>query len=147
MEPLGQAHRPAVLSLPVWRLMRRNFVTIAPSEPLQDAHQLMRVARLRHLLVAEDGTLVGVLSYRDLQETLLDRFMRGQAATDGTAEHVGSAMRPQPYTIAPDARLYDAATRLCGLRLGCLPVVERRAGRALLVGILTETDLLQAACV
>ncbi|MGI9592697.1 MAG: CBS domain-containing protein, partial [Myxococcota bacterium] len=95
---------------------------------------------------AEDGTLVGILSYRDLQETLLDRVMRGDGVTDGAAEHVESAMRPQPYTITPDARLYDAATRLCGLRLGCLPVVERRAGRAFLVGILTETDLLQATC-
>jgi CBS-domain-containing membrane protein len=143
MKPLGQPERPAVLLLPVRRVMRRNFVTVPPFERLADAWQTMRVARLRHLLVEDEGALVGILSYRDLQELLLERWMEG--STPAEEEPVAVAMRSQPYTITPETRIYDAVSRLCGLRLGCLPVVERHGGRLCLVGIVTETDLLQAA--
>jgi CBS domain-containing protein len=58
---------------------------------------------------------------------------------------VAKAMRSKPYAVTPDTRLCDAAARLCSLRLGCLPVVERTDVRPALVGIITEVDLLLAA--
>lgn len=129
--------------LPVRRIMRRDFLTVAPGETLGGAYQLMRFARLRHLLVEENGVLVGILSYRDLLEAFLATSEQrpGSARPDDT---VASAMRPKPYAITPDTLLRDAATRLCSLRLGCLPVVDRSEGPASLVGIVTEADLLQA---
>ena len=133
-----------VLLLPVRRVMRRDFVTVPPGDRLDAARDLMRFARLRHVLVEEDGRLVGILSYRDLQESLLeggpDRV--SHARPD---DPVSTAMRPRPYAVTPDTPLRDAASRLCSLRLGCLPVVERQVTRPPLVGLVTETDLLLAA--
>lgn len=124
--------------------MRRDFVTIPPHEPLAEAFRLMRFARLRHLLVEEDGCLVGILSYRDLQEALLTH-LSGRPGSDLPSAPVSSAMRSEPYAVTPDTSLRDAATRLCSLRLGCLPVVESRTQRPALIGIITELDLLRAA--
>lgn len=144
MQPTAPDRLPEVLSLPVRRVMRRDFVTVPPDELLSEAHHLMRFARLRHLLVEENGRLVGILSYRDLQEALLTQ-PAGRPAAASPSDPVAKAMRPKPYAITPDTPLRDAAARLCSLHLGCLPVVERHEPRPALIGIITELDLLLAA--
>jgi acetoin utilization protein AcuB len=144
MQPTGHEHHIPVLTLPVRQVMRRDFVTVPPTESLADAYQLMRFARLRHLLVEEHGYLVGILSYRDLQDILVSPATH-RPAKASSDDPVTRAMRAKPYAITPDTRLCDAATRLCSLRLGCLPVVERTDVRPALVGIVTEVDLLLAA--
>ena len=58
---------------------------------------------------------------------------------------VEQAMARATWAVTPDTRLREAAARLCNLRVGCLPVVDGRGGRARLIGIVTEADLLRAA--
>jgi CBS domain-containing membrane protein len=118
----------------VQQIMRRDFVCSAPEEPLEEARQTMRLARLRHMLVTRGDALVGILSYRDLLERLDARVSSGAC--------VGDAMQRAPLAVGPDASLGEAADRMCRYGYGCLPVVE---GGDRLVGILTETDLLRAA--
>lgn len=124
--------------------MRRDFVTVTPQEPLAEAFRLMRFARLRHLLVEDGGDLVGILSYRDLQEALLV-YLQEPGVSALPQVPVASAMRRRPFAVTPDTTLHDAATRLCNLRLGCLPVVESEDERRALIGIVTEVDLLRIA--
>ena len=54
-------------------------------------------------------------------------------------------MSGSPYVVDPQTPLRLAAERMTRLHVGCLPVVEEDAGRARLVGVLTEADLLRAA--
>ena len=59
------------------------------------------------------------------------------------ARALRSVMTPREVeTIAPDAPLATAASRLVGHRIGCLPVVR---DDRVMVGLVTETDLLAAA--
>jgi CBS domain-containing protein len=133
----------AVISGSVARIMRHSFVTAAPDETLDGASQTMRLARLRHLLVTQGDHLVGILSYREILEGLLE------VGAPGTARRVGDAMRRAPAFATPETTLAEAADRMCRYGLGCLPVLEptpgapAEAGR--LVGIITEADLLRAA--
>ena len=127
-------------------LMRREFISVPPEETLLDAHRTMRLARLRHLLVVENGVLVGILSYRDLQDAVVERGVR----EDGVAWHealhgvsVREAMVALPYCVRPETPADEAARRMLRLRLGCLPVCENEALQ--LVGLLSESDLLRAA--
>ncbi len=128
-------------------VMRRDFITISGGESLLEALELMRLARLRHLTIENNGVLVGILSYRDLQDALLARSTadgeRNASALRGTtaAEHLTGT----PFSIAPDATLEEAAARLERLRVGCLPVVEIAEQGLRVVGLLTEMDLLRAA--
>jgi acetoin utilization protein AcuB len=126
--------------------MRREFIRISGGESLLEALEVMRLARLRHLPIENNGVLVGILSYRDIQDVLL-------AHLDWNAGHPGSALRESAaidhlagpaFSIAPDATLAQAAARLEHLRVGCLPVVELTPQGPRLLGLLTETDLLRA---
>jgi CBS domain-containing protein len=128
-------------------VMRRDFITISRGESLLEAFELMRLARLRHLTIENDGVLVGILSYRDLQDTLLARSLRDseRAALALRATPAVDLLTGAPFSIAPDATLEEAAARLEQLRVGCLPVVELGEHGLRVVGLLTEMDLLRAA--
>jgi CBS domain-containing protein len=130
---------------PVRDVMRRDFVTVTVDEPLAEALRIMRFARLRHLLVEADGVLVGVLSYRDLLDRIVDAWQHGAPQLAPSSVPVEQAMARATWAVTPDTRLREAAARLCNLRVGCLPVVDGRGARARLIGIVTEADLLRAA--
>ncbi len=128
--------------------MRSAFITVAPDESLLGAHRTMRLARLRHVLVASGDVLVGVVSYRDLQELMtlyLERHGGGDRDASLRALAVRDAMVDLPEVVSPDASVAEAAMRLSRLRLGCLPVVESSVDGAHLVGLLTEADLIRFA--
>ena len=131
----------------VGELMRREFVTVSTDESLLEALRIMQLARLRHLLVERDGALAGVLSYRDLQNRTIEQLDRSAGPLEASmhALTVEEAMMDSPYVVAPDTPSQEAASRLCHLGIGCLPVVEEGPGGLRLVGIITENDLLRAA--
>ena len=112
--------------------MRRDFAQLGPDESLANAVQTMRLARLRHLIVARDDALLGMLSYRELLERGGER-LRGRVA---------DLMERQLITIPPEASLAEAAGPMCRYGIGCLPVVT---GDGRLVGLVIESDLLRAA--
>jgi len=129
-------------------LMRREFITVPAEEPLLEAQRTMRLARLRHLLVVENGMLVGIVSYRDLQDEVLERAARetGVAWLEALrGVPVREAMVAAPYYVRPETPADEAARRMLRLRLGCLPVCENGTGALRLVGLLAESDLLRAA--
>lgn len=123
-------------------LMRRQFITASPGDRLADVRQTMRLARLRHLVVAEDGYLVGILTYRDLLETTLER--RGNGSEEREVA-VAVAMVSDPEWVSVERSLAEVAARLWQSGLGCLPVVAPSSEGPRLVGLVTEADLLRAA--
>ncbi len=131
----------------VHELMKREFVTMAPGESLLEAERIMRLARIRHMPIIEQGQLVGILSHRDVVEwSIPDRaygsprqreeFLQGIA--------VAEAMHSKPWTARPGTSLREAAERMLRFKIGCLPVVESGADGLRLVGLITESDLLRA---
>lgn len=105
--------------------------TIAPDAAAEDAWRLMRAERIHHLVVNEGGTIVGVISNRDLGGT--------EAGTSGRAgRRVSAVMTAQTVTATPRTTLREAANLMRGRGIGCLPIVDGKR----LVGILTVTDLL-----
>jgi acetoin utilization protein AcuB len=128
--------------------MRREFITVAAAESLLEASRTMRLARLRHALVVDGGRLVGILSYRDLQDDALARAERGSPERwreELRQRAVREAMVASPYFVQPDTPADEAALRMVRLHLGCLPVCESADDELRLVGILAESDLLLAA--
>ena len=129
-------------------LMRRDFVSLAPGDSLLEAERTMRLGRIRHLPVIEDGLLVGILTHRDLLEGSL-ASVREVAVAD-RIEHlratpVERVMRRDPWTVEPETSLRDAAQRMLHLKIGCLPVVNSGERGPVVIGLITESDLLRAA--
>jgi acetoin utilization protein AcuB len=128
----------------VAKRMMRNPVCVDENDSMKKAMDLLKDREIRHLPVLKDGEkLVGIVTERDIKQAspspataleireiyyLLDKVK------------VKQIMTRRPYTISSTAPIEEAALIMREKRIGCLPVVEE--GR--LVGILTETDLLDA---
>lgn len=129
----------------VGEIMRTEVLTLSPDETLDLGQDIMRLGRLRHMPVVEEGRLVGMVSDRDLFSRSLARALE----LDGPSMRgflrsidVGSVMSKELVTVGPDTPLAEAARLLADRRIGSLPVVD---GEGRLCGLLTETDLLAAA--
>jgi acetoin utilization protein AcuB len=123
--------------------MTPDPVAVAADAPLSTALRLMREHRVRHLPVVEGGELVGMLSDRDLRLAMPSPLgmesPEDVAAAEGTP--VAEVMSRGAITAGPYDTLEDSAVRMRRHRVGSLPVVDAAGG---LVGILTETDIIQA---
>jgi acetoin utilization protein AcuB len=120
-----------------------NLITAHPDTPVLEARQTMLKAKVRHLLVTEDDTLlVGIVTDRDIrlnlpsQATSLSVWEIHPPLTKLT---VGEVMTRAVITIGPDREARDAAVLMLDHAIGALPVTD--GGR--LVGIVTEADILR----
>ena len=132
-------------SRPVSDIMRHEMVTLAPNERLDLADDIMRLGRVRHMPVVEDGRLVGLVSNRDLLAASLTRFLNFEPKQRRAFLHsveAREAMTREVITAEPDTTLREAVKLLIHRKVGCLPVVKPDG---VLVGLVTETDLLRAA--
>jgi CBS domain-containing membrane protein len=123
-------------------LMTRSVHTLTPMQSLPLAESMMGLLHVRHVPVVDStGRLVGLVTHRDLLAAKLSAL--SPLSDDERSElqlsvPVDRLMQTNVWTIAPDALAVSAATIMREHRFGCLPVVED----GLLVGILTESDLL-----
>jgi len=123
--------------------MNQDVVSLGPDDSFRTAMHLIRQKGIRHVPVVEGKRLVGIVTDRDLRQA----SPSGATSLSIHELHyilekltVREIMTKQVVTIRPDQTVEDAALLLLGHRIGGLPVV--RDGE--LVGIVTETDILQA---
>lgn len=111
-------------------IMTVKVDTVTPDTTAAAALGLMRTKRYHHLVVARKGTVLGLVSDRDLRgcETL-------RGSTPVLVEHV---MTTSLVTVAPETPVRKIANVLRGRAIGCVPVMDGRK----LLGIVTVTDLL-----
>ncbi|MBI2017290.1 MAG: CBS domain-containing protein [Candidatus Rokubacteria bacterium] len=128
--------------------MSRNVATIEDSESCHAAVNRMIQRKIRHLPVVDrQGALVGIVTDRDLRHHLFEpRVFKeiGSVSVDALlkAVPVREIMSAPVTTVGPGDELEDAARKMLEDKIGSLPVVD--GGRV--VGIITETDLLQRIC-
>ena len=123
--------------------MKRDLVTLKPTDTFQRAMDLVRHRGIRHLPVVEGKRVVGIVTDRDIRQAsaspatslsihelhyLLDKIT------------VADIMTKPVFTVRPEDTVEHAAQELLTHRIGGLPVVKDGD----LVGIITETDVLQA---
>lgn len=132
----------------VRELMNRHLVTIGASSSCHEAVARMHRARVRHLPVLDgDGTLVGMVTDRDLRHHLFHPGVYGELGTVSVdrllqAVPVSEIMSTPAITAEASDAVAEAARIMLEDGVGALPVLE--GGR--LVGIITETDLLREIC-
>jgi len=114
----------------VQRHMSRDLVTVGPDASGDELLAEMREEKVRHVLVVDDGELVGIVSDRDVRAAI----GRGQLETLLVSE----LMAAEPQTVGPRTSLASVAALLTAERISALPVVER--GRV--VGLVSTLDVL-----
>jgi acetoin utilization protein AcuB len=127
----------------VQEIMTGDPATVSPQDSLRTAIFRLRQQGCRHLPVIEGDRLVGILSDRDIRRALNSPFVLHEHWQDeALIDHatVQSCMTPDPKTVGPQTPVVEAARLMRDYKIGGLPVV---AG-GMLVGIITETDMLDA---
>ncbi len=126
-------------------LMSRTLITLGRNDTLSIADNVMQADRIRHMPVLnDDGSLVGIVSQRDLFHSALVRALGfGSAAKKKMLDSilVKEVMATEVVTTTPDTLLREAARVMTERKIGCLPVVDDDR----LVGILTEGDFVAIA--
>ncbi len=113
----------------VFEVMSENVATIDPQSPAAMAAQLMRSKGIHHLVVMRDGVLQGLVSARDLPESV---------TTGRGRKNVEDVMQTHVVTVGPNTLTTRAANVMRGRAIGSLVVTQR--GKVL--GIVTVSDLL-----
>lgn len=108
---------------PVW--------SVAPTDTVFQALEVMAERNVGALVVLEDGRLVGMLSERDYARKVI---LKGLASRQ-TA--VGDVMTREVVTVGPDHTVDDCMQRMTAGRFRHLPVVEDER----VVGIVSIGDL------
>lgn len=123
--------------------MTRDVFALEINAPLREAWELVEEQGIRRFPVLDDGRLVGIVTDRDLRNaTASSVVLTEKKYHDFLLDtiRVESVMTPNPRTVTPDTTLKEAARLVLDMKVGGLPVLEGEQ----LVGIITETDLLNA---
>ena len=113
-------------------IMQSRVITATPRTGVPDALGVLRTRGVRHLVIVDGETLVGIVSDRDLKQAgALDERL-GQWT-------IGEIMTRSVITIEPSAPVEDAAQVMLAEKISALPVTHGDR----LVGIVTETDIVR----
>jgi acetoin utilization protein AcuB len=123
-------------------IMQTHPVSATPETRLPHLLRLLQRRGFRHLPVLDGGKLVGIISDRDLKQSMIS----AASMTEGRERDrlldeltAGQIMARAVVTIGPMFGVDEAARLMATRKISALPVTEGDQ----LVGIVTETDVLQ----
>jgi acetoin utilization protein AcuB len=123
-------------------IMQTHPVSATPETRLPHLLRLLQRRGFRHLPVLDGGKLVGIISDRDLKQSMIS----AASMTEGRERDrlldeltAGQIMARAVVTIGPMFGVEEAARLMATRKISALPVTEGDQ----LVGIVTETDVLQ----
>ncbi len=119
----------------VQEFMTRSPKTMVAETPLETVQCLMKEWGIRHFPVEKQGTLVGIVSDRNVKAALLSPEGKSFSAED--------VMVPEPYVVPPDVDLDLVVSAMAEEKFGCAIVQE---GDGKVVGIFTTVDACRAFC-
>ena len=113
-------------------IMSSPVITVSPRNSIQEAIEIMRENDTRRLPVIDRGKLVGMLVQHDIENALRSPGRIPQTPVEWV-------MTKKVHYVSPEQTITEAARVMKARKISALPVME--SGK--LVGIITDTDLLQ----
>jgi acetoin utilization protein AcuB len=126
-------------------VMTRNPLTMDITGTVQDAADLMFAAEVRHIPVVTHGTLVGMISERDLRSYILprpERIFRADEERARMAVSVSAVIPSDVMTARPDTPVAELLDLLLEEKIGAVPVLAPDTGD--LIGMVSYIDILRA---
>jgi acetoin utilization protein AcuB len=142
--PMSQA-LPTLQALKAEDVMTRNPVTLDITSTVQDAADMMWAAEVRHIPVIEHGTLVGMISDRDLRSYMLprpERIFRADEERARMAVSVSAVIPSDVTTVRPDTPVAELLDIMLEEKIGAVPVLAPDTGD--LIGVVSYIDVLRA---
>jgi acetoin utilization protein AcuB len=125
-------------------IMSTRLVTVEMDDRLETALRIFSNAPLHHLLVIEEGRLVGVVSDRDLYRAISPNINTAAETDKDRAtlhKYIHQIMSREPIFLSSGASLDEAITILAERPISCIPIVGAQRHP---VGIISWRDILRA---
>jgi acetoin utilization protein AcuB len=130
-------------AVPVKDVMTHVPIAVAADARVRDIRAKLERYGFHHLLVVENGKLVGVLSDRDVIRAT-STFLGSDAERPQDAQtlerRAHQIMTRKPLTACASDEVRDAAARMLEAGVSCLPVVDADGAP---VGIVTLRDVVR----
>ena len=111
-----------------------TLYTVTPESPLSDAVLVMAEKDIGSLVVLASGELVGMLTFREVMQTL--KGNNGSVGSDTVRPH----MDDHPITITPDTDINEVRRLMLEKHARYVPVVDART----LLGVISFYDVARA---
>jgi CBS domain-containing protein len=108
-----------------------ELVTITTAMTILEAEHVAKAHDIRHLLVVEEGRLIGLVHREDLREE--------EFGLNTISDRVNLC----PWTIGPETTLVQAAQLMVERNLGLIPVIANRE----VLGVVSRGDLERAGAI
>ncbi|MEK9712541.1 MAG: CBS domain-containing protein [Thalassolituus sp.] len=126
------------------KMMTTKVVSVHMDDAISVVKEIFDNTKFHHLLVIEDGKLMGIISDRDLLKALSPNIGTAAETTRDTAtlnKRVHQIMTRKPVTLPLDADVYTAVEVFNRERVSCVPVLDTSGKVA---GILSWRDMFKA---
>ena len=128
--------------VPVTEIMTKNVLTLSIKDNLEDAEELFKKNKIRHVPIMAGKKILGLLSYTDLMRiSFADAIGDDEHDVDTTVYNMFSieqVMAKDVVSVTSKTTIQEVAEFLSKKEFHALPVVENDE----LVGIVTTTDLI-----
>jgi CBS domain-containing protein len=131
---------------PISELMTTHVHTLDVGAKLSEVRRVLTKQRVHHVPIVDDGVLVGMVSSRDLVRILHAAKAGAGESVDETLDRsstVAKLMSSDLVTVRSDESVEQAVERIADGSIHSVLVLDA-GGR--LVGIVTDTDLLDYLC-
>ncbi|MFD2446425.1 acetoin utilization AcuB family protein [Bacillus sp. CGMCC 1.16607] len=123
----------------VEQIMNTEVASLLPTNTISEAILLMSSKKIRHIpIVNEDKKVVGLITDRDIKDAAPSIFRANENKED-LEKPIQTIMKQNVITGHPLDFVEEVAALFYEHHISCLPVVKDQ----ILVGIITETDLLR----
>ncbi len=126
----------------VTEIMTPSPRVVRDTARIADAVDILQSMPIRHLpVVDEDGSLVGMLSDRDLGPMMRNSTNGAEAPLDLSSRTVADFMSGDVVSVDIEADVTEAVEKILEERVGAVPVID---GDGQVVGIVSYVDILRA---
>lgn len=123
----------------VEEIMRKQVITLLPTNTIEEGIRLMKEKKIRHLpIIDHDHQLIGLVTASRIRDASPSIFHMNEHLED-LQKPLGKIMRTDLIFGHPLDFVEEAAGVFYDHHISCLPITQDKK----LVGIITETDLLR----
>lgn len=128
----------------VKQIMSSPVVTVELDDPILLVQKIFANATMHHVLVVENGALLGVISDRDLLQALSHKLGTAAEKQEDIAtlnKRAHQIMSRNPIVLGPEDSLFTAIDVFENNQISCIPIVDEEN---IPVGIISWRDIFKA---